>query len=34
VGVVQPKGIVVLHTGVRGYQYSPMFQNDFRYVQK
>jgi peptide/nickel transport system substrate-binding protein len=34
VGVVQPKGIVVLHRGVTGYTYSPMFQNDFRYVKK
>ena len=32
--IVQPRGIVVLHRGVTNYQFSPLFQNDFRFVRK
>jgi peptide/nickel transport system substrate-binding protein len=34
VGVVQPKGIVVLHKGVTGYVFSPTFIGDYRFVRK
>jgi ABC-type transport system substrate-binding protein len=34
IGVVQPKTIIVLHKGVSGYQFSPDYTNDFRYIRK
>jgi peptide/nickel transport system substrate-binding protein len=34
VGVVQPKGIVVLHKGVTGYQYNAVNSSNFRFVKK
>lgn len=34
VGVVQPKGIVVLHKGISGYVYNAVLSSDFRNVKK
>jgi peptide/nickel transport system substrate-binding protein len=34
IGLVQPRTIIVLHKGVTGYTYSPVYHNDFRYVHK
>lgn len=34
VGVVQPKGIVVLHKGISGYVYNAVLPSDFRSVKK
>lgn len=34
VGVVQPKGIVALHTGVKGYVYNAVDPSNFRYLRK
>jgi ABC-type transport system substrate-binding protein len=34
VGVVQPRGIMVLHKGITGYHWSAMFPSNFIYVKK
>jgi len=34
VGVVQPKGIVVLHRGINGYTYNAVDSSNFRNVRK
>lgn len=34
VGIVQPKGIVVLHKGISGYVYNAVLASDFRNVKK